>query len=571
MADETIGGGYLYPSKPFNVINPGGMSADQSINTIAGVGEGNRQRALQASEGQKNRNATAQSDQMNATLQRDRMAQEAQIAEKQMAQSAEQEARRIALEEKKAAEDQAERERANRQADFLFQQQLKRDQINRKKIRGAAQKAPESFGPTPDGGNLNEDLDGDGYITHEDYILKQREINRTSQDLNDNMVKMLTAKKLIAGKETDAIVDMTEQGNEVITAYRTSFMNAATGLSSIVTSMDTPKPSGARKPEPLGRYTDPDTGQKFVTYTGESWEPEVDETALNVSELATHIATAANGKMGVSQVEAHMNTLLGALDKYAQGNKSQEAVAAGAIQAMKDGGADMDLISDLMARTMWQAGQMKKGAGALQEEANAGEEVDEVAMKSAEGHSARSDRIANMAKALSLVKDKEGNPLVSGFGEAGGMLDLYADDPSGGKKMDLGRTVKDVFGAILGSNEPAVVIAALRDADLSNDPEVGAVIQGMSPRLKKVIIDAAEYEMKQIQRDAVAAGFDPAQLSSMRGYNPQEDERRIKGLDLRGEEVDMDLQRRMAESDQIRGEELNALDRETIEGLKAFK
>ena len=131
--------------------------------------------------------------------------------------------------------------------------------------------------------------------------------------------------------------------------------------------------------------------------------------------------------------------------------------------------------------------------------------------------------------------------------------------------------MKDVFGAILGSNEPAVVIAALRDADLSNDPEVGAVIQGMSPRLKKVIIDAAEYEMKQIQRDAVAAGFDPAQLSSMRGYNPQEDERRIKGLDLRGEEVDMDLQRRMAESDQIRGEELNALDRETIEGLKAFK
>jgi hypothetical protein len=574
MADEIIGGGYLYPSKPFNVLNPGGMSADQSIGTIAGVGEGNRQRALQASEGQKNRNASAQSDQMNATLQRDRMAQEAQIAEKQMAQQAEQEARRVALAEKQAADDQAERERANRQADFLFQQKMKADKLLRAKIRPTPKKAPEGFGPTPDGGNLTDlDADGDGFITHEDLIMRHRNINQTSRELNSNIVKMQLAKDLLRGKETEGVADALEQANQVQTGYYTAFTRAAAGLSSIVTSMDVPKPSGAKKPEPLGRYTDPDTGQKFVTYTGESWEPELSEDGLNVSELASHIAMNAHGKMGVAQTEAHMNTLLGALDKYASGDKSQEAVAAGAIQAMKDGGADMDLVSDLMARTMWQAGQMKKGAESMKDAANATEKVDKVAMDSAEGHGARSDRVANMAKALSLVKDKEGNPLVSGFGEGGGILDVYAESYEGGrgKGIDLGKTVKDVFGAILGSNEPAVVIAALRDADLSNDPEVGPVIQGMSPKLKKVIIDAAEYELRQMQRDARNQGLDPTQLFSMYNYNPQADERRLKDLDLQGEGLEMDLERSLAESDQMRAAEMDKLDEETIKGLEAFK
>lgn len=48
--DEILGSGYLYPAKPFNTLNPSGISAEQSLGTITQVGEGNRNRAVQRQE-----------------------------------------------------------------------------------------------------------------------------------------------------------------------------------------------------------------------------------------------------------------------------------------------------------------------------------------------------------------------------------------------------------------------------------------------------------------------------------------------------------------------------------------
>lgn len=608
MAENIMGGGYLYGAKPFNVINPGGMSADQSIGTIAGVGEGNRQRALQASEGQKNRNAQAQSDQRNEALQRERMAQEAELAQRQMAQQQAMEERRIKLAEKQAADDQEERLRANRQADFLFQQKLKRDKILRARIKPKAIAVQQ--GPTPDGGNLGDmDADGDGSITHEDLILRLRENNKTSSELNQRIIKMQVAKTLLDGEETESIASMVEEGNALISAYYTAFTRGASELPSILPDMGLEEVTKIKEEAakegvvPLAKSgwmgataafgltaanaargvvkrMDPMSPTETMTggavegvYESLAGSPatktEVKKTRLKVDGLASHLAMNAHGKMAVQQAESHMKTLLGALDGFAEGDKTQEAVAAGALQALKDGGADTDMLTDLMARTMFQAGRMGRDARTLASQGKATEKVDKVAVKSAEDHSGRAERIANMAKAISLVKDKDGNPLVQGFGEGGGMFDLYADSYEGGagKGQDLGKTVKDVFGAIIGSENPAVVITALRDADLSNDPEVGPVVQKMHPKLKAVIIDAAERELKRVQQEFTGAGHSLDELDDVRGYSPQMDRDRIKGLEIEAEGTDQELERMLAESEQERAARLDALDDETAAGL----
>jgi hypothetical protein len=46
--DEILGGQYLGTAKPFNVLNPSGISGEQSLATITAVGEGNRNRAAQS-------------------------------------------------------------------------------------------------------------------------------------------------------------------------------------------------------------------------------------------------------------------------------------------------------------------------------------------------------------------------------------------------------------------------------------------------------------------------------------------------------------------------------------------
>lgn len=90
MAENILGGGYLYSSKPFNVINPSGISSEASLDTLTKVGEGSRNRALQ----------------------RQQMAMESQQAEANRA--AEMQMQEKALEDQRAARDFTEKAAARR-------------------------------------------------------------------------------------------------------------------------------------------------------------------------------------------------------------------------------------------------------------------------------------------------------------------------------------------------------------------------------------------------------------------------------------------------------------------------
>lgn len=59
MADNTLGSGYLSSAKPFNVINPTGIDPGQAVDILKEVSENARNRAFQAQEGARDRQAKA--------------------------------------------------------------------------------------------------------------------------------------------------------------------------------------------------------------------------------------------------------------------------------------------------------------------------------------------------------------------------------------------------------------------------------------------------------------------------------------------------------------------------------
>jgi len=60
VADNTLGSGYLYSAKPFNVINPTGIDPGQAVDILKEVSENAKNRAFQAQEGARDRSAKAQ-------------------------------------------------------------------------------------------------------------------------------------------------------------------------------------------------------------------------------------------------------------------------------------------------------------------------------------------------------------------------------------------------------------------------------------------------------------------------------------------------------------------------------
>ena len=95
MPDAVLPNQGLYTAAPFQVINPSGVGADQSIQGITAVGEGNRQRALEAQmasarnkhdadQREKDRMAAAEQADKNRNLQRELAEKEQGLAQRQL-------------------------------------------------------------------------------------------------------------------------------------------------------------------------------------------------------------------------------------------------------------------------------------------------------------------------------------------------------------------------------------------------------------------------------------------------------------------------------------------------------
>jgi len=580
MAENILGGGNLYTAKPVNVINPGGMTASQSIDTIAGVGEGNRQRALQASEGQKNRNASAASDMRNERLQRDKMSQDASLAEKELAQrgatdqqSLALQARQVQLQEQEAREAAEERDRANRLA-------LRREQLDlqRQKALRARIDVRSEGTPLPSPGPVGGDLDGDGMVTTpEELEALQSQITAEQIEQEKLQAKMLIARQLLDPAQTEAVADVVADFDNAKTAgfqvRQRAFMDLPMVLTDTLpevteTPGDPRKIAQVRKFRAMNEGSGPASiaGDPGLTLTDEQWDQQQAQVEtkktdrLKVDRLAEHIAAHSHGKMAVDQVATQTKVLLSALDGLAQGDKTQEQVAVNAFKSLQAGGADTDVLSDIMARTMWQATQLEKdAANTLVAAAETGEKVDKDRLASGKKEKARGLRIANMARMLSQVKGEDGNPLVSDFGSGTGMYDLTAAEFSQ-RGVDMRDTVKEVFGAIIGSQDPAAIISALRDGDPTNDPQVGTLVRDMSPKLKTIILDAADREYRQLQASMTQAGY--GNVAEIANYNAVAGKDRIDDFDRQLDRTDRDLARLVSRGEVERNKKLDALDTE---------
>lgn len=85
MAENILGGGFIGPAKPFNVLNPSGISAESSLDTLTQVGEGNRNRQAQAGMQQRQLEAQAQAQQAQISAEADQAEKDRALTERKMA------------------------------------------------------------------------------------------------------------------------------------------------------------------------------------------------------------------------------------------------------------------------------------------------------------------------------------------------------------------------------------------------------------------------------------------------------------------------------------------------------
>lgn len=244
MADNTLGGGYLYNAKPFNVINPTGIDPGQAVDVLKEVAEGARNRSFQAAEAEKDRALKAQQFSMDREdraaerqssekLTRDQMAQQqGQFDEAQAAQEM-QRSQELELERQKFEADQK-REKRKMRLDMAIEKEARRtNQYNMDRIRlmeginlvgstgqvdvpGAA--TVSSMGgdaPKPTAGHMLDQFGSD--LTEDEYQKYHLEMERVAGEdakSQEKIKALLVLKELALGRGSKT--ETTPDGNSVL-------------------------------------------------------------------------------------------------------------------------------------------------------------------------------------------------------------------------------------------------------------------------------------------------------------------------------------------------------------------
>lgn len=487
--DDVLGGGYQAPSKPFNVINPSGIGAEQSVATLTAVGEGGRNRALQRQMHQ---------ERLQAGQQQQVQAQQFQAAEAEKDR---------ALTLKKMEEERWADERSERLSALWMDTKMELDRLT---------------------------VEGDEAIrkNEQDKIAQIMAAKAKVQEQQAALSRKIEGLELLRKARGDIFNTqaLDPQGNNLGAGLLRAVMGLQAGRTTSVAGMT------KKLTEALRRL--PETGVQPVTpakmeYMGGPMfgrhKPveAVPEQVQGYDELVDVLATSVLGKAGSrEQVKEKLLTLFGSLDKAASNPAEMEAArqhAADQYKALKDMGVDTEMLDNAF-HFLWTGESGASGvpdvASALEvQKAEAEVPAGTQAKAAAKKGSARHAKISQMMMLLDNMMVPEAKEdgttemrkLLKNFGVKSS-FDYY-DPASKQVRSDFLDDVIQMVSTLGGAKNPLELMDKLQnfaDADPSNDPQDPSLqfLKGLHPEVRRVLLDEIPKHRKLLDQKIREIGME---------------------------------------------------------------
>lgn len=559
MAENIIGGGYLPPAKPFNVINASGISAEQSLNTLTAIGEGKRNRAHEA------RQSAAAMEFQQREGERERMFQAQQTAGAH--QFAEQQ-RRKSVESEEYFRTREERF-ALLQMDHQNAMTALNDEINLAVSQGDHELAVELNRKK---GELQKQAMGVGSQITRLTNLKMAYDDMYGKNMTDANGKNVGV-KILQGLNTMAIQKASQFQNiqkslhgvvdRIINPVPVappslggSFQEGPypqTGLKPKVKRDGAVEPAGfpqspppveSRSPlktrpdgsvEPAG-YLQAPQKQPQAAPLGEveqAGPPKPEREIPEVgkwTELSGAIAAGASGKGSKEIIQTSLEVMFNALERAVQNPSEARGgpLLKKAVEQYKQAiaqGADQDTLD----KALYAISLKVKTAGAVKG-AVEGQNMTDAQGSNMEnvgkvGASQDAQRLGQMIEWLSQQNDvdQEGksHQLIKGFGQSD-----FFDFEKGEPVYKFRDDVMEVFTVLSGASNPEELIDAITNSDPSDDPDSLKFINNLHPDVRTFILKDLSESRRQIEAFKEKEGITPADGSilDLPGLRKQEED-----------------------------------------------
>lgn len=587
MAGEVIQNPTLGSSTPFNVINPSGMSADQSIGNMTQVRGQNVQRGIA----------------------NDQMAQQQQAMQMQQQQSAAE----LALKDRQLRDENYHRDRTEKLSllyknsedeELALNEELqnailtnnheladkimprKRELLLKKSQYGTQLQNLETLKVFNDG-FWNKDMkNADGYnlgagmtsaMMNQKYAHEQvgEQLNRSLGDWVSSFVGGGSALPGVSPPIDGAAPEqpsqpesfqaglgvggssqntkertwgLTPKGKEVATETGSAmkrgweFLNedpwSPKGISTAVSKKLSGDTSG-----PSGGAGQSEEAAMLNSGAGQSTENTQIGAVGKYQGLVEEIAIVAHGKMDPKDVQAKLNNIFDSLEKAVTSpdmgvRQAESKNAADAYRALKKDGVNTDLLDKafymLDARTRDHGEAAAVGAQHDLQKAANGEKVGVDSGTVARQVSKQGRVLHAMVRLMGTQADQVEDPaapgkmiprkLLAGFDES-----PFFDYASGKPSEKMNTVIMDIMRTISGAKDPEGLMTLLTDGDPSNDPKGFEFLQKLDPQMRDVLMNevakGSSIYSQFRQTHGLTHGENPGQIADVKNqFATAEDE-----------------------------------------------
>lgn len=542
MAENILGGGYLPPAKPFNVINPSGISAEQSLNTLTAIGEGKRNRAHEA------RQSAAAMEFQQREGERDRMFQSQQTAAAQ--QFAEQQ-RRKGVESEEYFRTREERF-ALLQMDHQYAMTALNDDINLaisqgdheravelNQKKGELQKQAMEVGSQIEkltnlkmayDGMYSKDMTGADGKNVGAKILESlntmavqkagqfKNIQTNLQGVIDRIINPVAAAPVLAG----GAYAQEKMKEKPVGSIKQAISDAAGSLTGSILSdpvrptprhvRPTTRPDGSVEPVGFPKSAQPSEAPG-VEQAGPP-KPEFETPPVGKwTELSGAIAAGASGKGSKEVIQTSLEVMFNALERAVQNPSEARGgpLLKKAVEQYKQAvaqGADQDVLDkalyaiSLKVKTAGGVKSVIEGQNTVDAQGSNMESVGKV------GASQDAQRLGQMIEWLTQQNDvdQEGktHQLVKGFGQSD-----FFDFEKGEPVYKFRDNILEVFTVLSGASDPEALIRAITNNDPTDDPNSLKFINGLHTDVRTLILKDLSDSLKQIESFKEKEGITP--------------------------------------------------------------
>lgn len=549
MAGEVIQNPTLGSSTPFNVINPSGMSADQSIGNMTQVRGQNIQRGIA----------------------NDQMAQQQQAMQMQQQQSAAE----LALKDRQLRDENYHRDRTEKLS-LLYKNSEDEELALNEELQNAIL-------------TNNHELADKIMPRKRELLLKKSQYGTQLQNLEllntfhkgfwNKDMKNADGYNLGAGM-TSAMMNQKyaheqvgEQLNRSLGDWVSSFVSGGSALPGVSPPIDRAAPEfhtpdshagellggpemtegsdGLQKPS--AKDFQPAKAEGSVVWKGgedakaagtATTTPGVPATTVGKYQgLVEEIAIVAHGKMDPKDVQAKLNNIFDSLEKAVTSpdmgvRQAESKNAADAYRALKKDGVNTDLLDKafymLDARTRDHGEAAAVGAQHDLQKAANGEKVGVNSGMVARQVSKQGRVLHAMVRLMGTQADQVEDPaapgkmiprkLLAGFDES-----PFFDYASGKPSEKMNTVIMDIMRTISGAKDPEGLMTLLTDGDPSNDPKGFEFLQKLDPQMRDVLLNevakGSSIYSQFRQTHGLTHGENPSQIADVKNqFATAEDE-----------------------------------------------